>query len=286
MSGEETALIAGCGELGTLIGERLAAQGWRVFGLRRRAENLPAPIEPLAADLVTGEGLSNLPARLDALVFCAAPLVRTPETYRETYVIGSQNLLDALAARQLPPPRAVFVSSTSVYGDLGGAWADEDTPPAADSFQGEVLLAAEGLWRERLPHTIITRLSGLYGPKRRWLIQRLLEAQPVCRQGVFTNRIHIEDAAAAIVHLLGLERPAPLYVLTDDTPAPECEVMGWLAEQLGRPPPAVDHLGARLPTGNKRLRNRRLRESGFSLRYASYREGYAAILRELRDTGG
>lgn len=282
MSRPPVALIAGCGELGTLIGERLA-EGWRVIGLRRRPEALPAAIEPLAADLATGEGLSALPAALEAVVFCAAPLVRTPETYRETYLLGSRNLLDALAAREIRPARAIFVSSTSVYGDLGGAWADEDTPPAPDSYQGEVLLAAEALWRERLPHCIIARLSGLYGPRRRWLIQRLHEAHPVCRRGVYTNRIHIEDAAAAIVHLLKLPEPEPLYVLSDDTPSPECEVMAWLAQQLGRPPPAVDELGARLPTGNKRLRNQRLRASGFVLRYPSYREGYGAILGEDRD---
>lgn len=282
MNTPPVALIAGCGELGTLVGERLAARDWRVVGLRRRPQGLPSSIEPLAADLVTGEGLERLPCPLEAVVFSAAPLVRTPESYRETYLTGSRKLLDALAERAIHPRRALFVSSTSVYGDLGGAWADEDTPPRPDSFQGEVMLAAEALWRERLPQSILARLSGLYGPRRRWLIQRLHEPNPVCRRGVFTNRIHIDDAADAIVHLLELREPQALYVLSDDAPSPECEVMNWLADQLGRPRPAVDELGGRLPAANKRLRNHRLRSSGFVLRYPSYREGYAAILRENR----
>lgn len=286
MNRAPTALIAGCGELGILIGERLSAAGWQVVGLRRRPQQLPATIIPLAADLVTSQGLENLPAPLEAVVFCAAPLVRTPETYRETYLTGSQNLLAALAAQNIAPARAVFVSSTSVYGDRGGAWTDEETTPKPDSFHGEILLAAESLWRERLQQSVIVRLSGLYGPTRRWLIQRLLEPQPVCRQGVYTNRIHIEDAAAAIVHLLGCERPEPLYILSDDAPSLECEVMGWLAQQLGRPPPVVDPLGRRPSTGNKKLRNDRLRASGFVFRYPTYREGYAAILCALSDGKG
>ena len=44
-------LIAGCGDVGGALAERLRDAGHRVVGLRRRAGLLPAGIEPLAADL-------------------------------------------------------------------------------------------------------------------------------------------------------------------------------------------------------------------------------------------
>ncbi|MDW8480044.1 MAG: SDR family oxidoreductase [Xanthomonadales bacterium] len=272
------ALVAGCGELGSAVGLRLAALGAQVWGIRRRADLLSPPIRALAADLVSGRGLEALPERADWLLYCAAPLVRTPETYRETYLEGSARLLERLAARGLRPARAIFVSSSSVFGDHGGAWVDEDTPPRPEGFQGTTLLEAEQLWRNRLPGAVVVRPSGIYGPRRRWLIERLREPNAHCRRGVYTNRIHIEDLADALVHLLSLPEVRPLYVISDDEPAPECEVMGWLAARLGLPPPPVDELGQRLPTGNKRLSNRRLKATGFRLRYPSFREGYGAML--------
>ena len=89
----------------------------------------------------------------------------------------------------------------------------------------------------------------------------------------WTNRIHRDDAAAAVVHLLTRTgAPGPLYVGTDDEPALLGDVAAHLAQHLGAPaPPATDPVRA---TG-KRLSNARLHATGWVPAYPTYREGYA-----------
>ena len=53
----------------------------------------------------------------------------------------------------------------------------------------------------------------------------------------YTNRIHREDAAGFLIHLLSQcergEEPEAIYNCVDDDPAPAHDVETWLAEQLG-----------------------------------------------------
>ena len=116
------------------------------------------------------------------------------------------------------------------------------------------------------------RLSGLYGgPPGR--LQAQVLAGDITEPNRWTNRIHRDDAAAAVVHLLtSAQAPGPLYVGTDDEPALLGDVAAHLAHRLGAPaPPATD---LALATG-KRLSNARLRATGWVPAYPSYREGYA-----------
>lgn len=278
-------LIAGCGDVGVRLGRLLADQGWECFGLRRRAEQVPAPVRGIAADLTDPASLTGLSDALDALVYIAAPMVRTPETYRHTYLDGPVNLLGALGESARRMRRVILVSSTSVYGDSSGAWVDERTPPRPQAFNGEIVLEAERLWAGfGLPLTVV-RMAGLYGPDRLWLIRRVQEGGATCQDDppLWTNRIHVEDAARMLAHILGLAAPDALYIGADDEPATECSVMRWLANRLGAPDPRP--IGARPrqgPLGNKRLSNRRIRDSGFEFRYPSFREGYAAVIEALR----
>jgi hypothetical protein len=95
----------------------------------------------------------------------------------------------------------------------------------------------------------------------------------------YTNRIHRDDCAGALRHLLGVAAPEPLYVAVDSEPAQDVEVMRWLAGTLGAPPPRPARAGE-LPAArsNKRCRNDRLLSSGYRLRYPTFREGYTALL--------
>lgn len=278
-------LIAGCGDVGGRLGTLLAGHGWSSIGVRRRAELIPPPITAVAADLARPETLAGLPGHFDALVYIAAPMVRTLETYRSTYLEGPGNLLAALGDRAATLRRVIFVSSTSVYGDCGGNWVDERTATRPQAFNGEIVLEAERLWAAAgLPLTVV-RMAGLYGPDRLWMIRRVQEAGVTCQDDppLWTNRIHVEDAARMLAHILESDRPQSLYVGVDDEPATECAVMRWLAERLGCPAPrAAAARPSRGPLGNKRLSNRRIRESGFEFLYPTYREGYAAVIEALR----
>ena len=277
-------LIAGCGDVGTRLGRRLAAAGHEVWGLRRDAGRLPAEIRALPADLAEPASLGDVPAGTDAVVYAAAADAADEAAYRRAYVRGVRHLADLFAGRGEPPERLLFVSSTAVYGESAGEWVDEETPPRPPRFNGRVLLEGERAARAAgARHATVVRFGGIYGPGRRRLIDRVREGAGGAPAPVrWTNRIHAEDCAGVLQHLLGLADPAPLYVAVDDEPAPRREVMEWLAARMGAPSgsaPPGDGGPERADRG-RRCRNARLRASGYRFRYPTYREGYAALLAE------
>lgn len=276
-----TVLIAGCGDLGTEAGLRFAAAGHDVIGLRRSPGKLPAGILGIAADL--SKGVPELPGAVDTVVVSLAADASTEEAYRAAYVDGLQNVLDAVARQDNGPRRIIFVSSTAVYADAGGAVVDESTPTEPTRFSGKILLEAEDLLfaraREARFTAVTLRLGGIYGPGRTRLIDQVRSGKAVIPdQPKHTNRIHRDDAAAAIVHLATMAQdPEPVYVGVDDESAELGDVLRFLAGELRLPEPQVGRTsdgGA----GDKRCSNRRLRSTGFTFTYPSYKEGYRDIL--------
>lgn len=262
-------VLIGAGDLGIRVGTTLAAAGHHVTGVRRSVSALPPQITGVSADLATDD-LPDLPA--DLLVVALAPDQRDEAGYRRTYVEAMRRGLDAVL-RAGTPQRAVLISSTSVYGDLEGD-LDEDTVPAPATGRAEVLLEAESLFHDMAKGAVL-RLSGLYGGASTRLVDGVRRGEN-SDPGRWTNRIHRDDAAAAIVHLLTRgDDPQPLYVGTDDEPCPVGTVRDFIADSLGLPRPAPT--GRTEPHG-RRMINARLRESGFRLRYPTFREGYRAQL--------
>jgi nucleoside-diphosphate-sugar epimerase len=270
-------LIAGCGDLGADLGRALAGEGHTIFGLRRRAELVPAPILPIAADLTEATSLSALPADVDLVYYIATPSAYDDDAYRAAYVDGLRNLLAALPE---PPRRLVFVSSTTVYGQLEGEWVDERSPTGPGSFSGRRMLEAERLALASGIDTAIVRFGGIYGPGRERMLRKVRAGEPCpAEPPLYTNRIHRDDCVG-ILHHLGRAEVAPgIYLGVDDAPCSQCELMDWLAARMGLPAPrrvAGERGGLR--ASNKRCRNDKLKASGYRLRYPSYREGYGALL--------
>jgi len=259
-------LVAGAGDVGGRLASLRLGLGDDVIGLRRRdAEALPG-LRRLRADLATGEGLARLPRQVQALVFCAAPDRRDEPAYRALYLDGLRRLLDACDA-----DRVVFVSSTAVFGQDAGEWVDEQSVAEPEAFNGRVLLEAEQALALH-PDGIALRLSGLYGPGRDWMLRRARSGEPGSPR--WTNRIHVEDAASALSHLLDLPAPRHLYLGNDDLPVPEHEVLGWVRAREG--------LAAVAPADGvitgRRVRNARLRSSGWTPRHPDFRAGYDGML--------
>lgn len=268
-------LIAGCGDLGN----RLAARGGdrEYHGLRRSPENLPRTVHGHAGDLSRPESLQTVAGSWDAVVYTATPDARTPEAYRAAYVAGLEHLLDAVTAHRL-----IFVSSTAVYGQDTGQWVDESSETVPARFNGEILLAAEA--RVRAAGGVVVRFSGIYGPGRDGLVRMARSGNLRCRREppVWTNRIHADDCAAVLDHLIGLADPAPLYCASDRCPAPRWEVLSWLAERLGvAGPEEADQDSGQ----GRRVDARRLYNSGLRLCYPDYRAGYAAVLAAAESSG-
>ena len=272
-----TVLIAGCGDLGTQAGLYFAEAGQRVVGWRRSADKLPARIEGSSVDL-TGE-LPAIPADTDVVVIALTADGRTEAAYRATYYEGTANLLGALARDGVEPRRIIFVSSTAVYGNDDGAWIGESTPPAPSTATGTVLRETEELLTERAPQSVLLRLSGIYGPGRTRLIDQVRNGTAHAGGAPhWTNRIHRDDAAAAIVHLAGLEAPATAYLGTEQEPALRAEVRQFIAEELGLPVPPIEAPTEEREVTGKRCSNTLLTSTGFTFTYPTYREGYRAVL--------
>ena len=277
-----TILLAGCGDLGTEAGLRFAAAGHRVVGWRRSPSKLPPEIEGAAADLSSPD-LPPVPADTTAVVIAVAADSPTEAAYRAAYVDGPAHVLDALERDGVTPRRVLFVSSTAVYGDAGGGWVDESTTAAPGSFSGQTLLEAERLLAGRLSGTssavVALRLGGIYGPGRTRLIDQVRTGAAIIPAVPrYTNRIHRDDAAGAIVRLCTMEDdPSPVYLGVDNDPAELGDVLRFLAAELGLGvPPSGDAGDAR--GGNKRCSNALLRSTGYSFRYPTFREGYRDIL--------
>lgn len=278
-------LVAGCGFVGAALARRLASENHEVWGLRRSPKELPPGVRPLAADLCQPESLRNLPPELDFVFYTASADSSAAEAYRSAYVTGLKNLLNALREQGQSPCRLFFTSSTSVYGQSAGEWVDENSPTEPDHHTGRIMLEAEeALLSSPFPATVV-RLGGIYGPGRRRLIERVRRGEAGIAEGPprYVNRTHRDDCAGALTHLMNLDNPEPIYLAVDDEPAEQGEVVHWLADRLGVPPPRAapdTEAPSRRSGSNKRCKNARIKASGYRLIYPSFREGYAEILRE------
>jgi len=276
-------LIAGCGYTGIALGTRLAEEGHVVWGLRRHPELLPGAIRPLKADLCDPRSLSPVPPALDFVFYTASADHSDDASYQAAYVTGVRNLLDHLSQTGQQLRRLLFTSSTAVYAQTDGEWVDEASETRPLEFYGRRLLEGECLLlRGPFPATVI-RMAGIYGPGRTRLIDQVRrgEVTSLPCEPRFTNRIHRDDCARVLRHLMSLDSPETLYLGVDDEPADQSEVFRWLATRLGTPPPRWESrvgLSTTRSQSNKRCRNSRLHQSGYAFRYPSFREGYEAIL--------
>lgn len=267
--------------MGSAIGQLLAEAGLNVSGMRRSQSSQPTRARMLVGDVTQPASLACLGA-VDPyiLVYCVAASESSDESYRAHYVDGLRNVLAALhQAKNLR--HVFFVSSTRVYGQAGDALLNESDIAMPSDFGGKRLLEAEYLLAN-LPcgHTVL-RLSGIYGPGRRYMLRLAGDPSAWPQQSTWTNRIHRDDAAAFIAWLI---RPVTkgesvdsCYIVTDSRPVPQHEVLRWLAASLG-----VD-VGAAItppPSGGKRLSNARMLATGFRLRYPDYQAGYASLLQQ------
>ena len=270
-------LLAGCGYVGATLGAELVRAGCRAIGLRRRPEALPSGIERFPADLLVPRSLEGLPD-VDAVVYAVSAGARVEPAYRRAYVEGLRNLQAALAGRSVQ--RLVYVSSTGVYGQTDGAWVDEDSPTEPEGFSGRILLEGEALAQASPIPGVVLRLGGIYGPGRTRLLEQVRAGLTSIHGGPpkFTNRVHRDDCAGMLAHLLRLDQPARCYLGVDDEPAERDVVLRWMAGALGVPEPAVGGLPDGQEATSKRCSNRRLKESGYQLRYPTFREGYRSLL--------
>jgi nucleoside-diphosphate-sugar epimerase len=282
-------LVVGCGDLGRRVAALHRGRGDAVIGLVRGGDSAArlesAGVAPLVADL--DATLPALPTR-GAFVYYFAP---PPETGIVDPRVG--RFLHA-TRRDGPPARLVYVSTTGVYGDCGGAWVDETWParPAVDRARRR--WDAECRLREWAGadggDLVILRVAGIYGPGRLPL-GRLRQGLPMVapEEAPWTNRIHADDLATVCVAAMDRAPAGALYNASDGCPGNMADYFNRVADLAGLPRPPVVRLAeadGRLSAGllsylqeSRRLSNRRmLEELGVRLRYPTLDQGLPASL--------
>lgn len=280
---QQTIVFLGFGDIATRAAEQLLAANTAltVVGMCRHPENKTAPagVRLVAGDAGNEQDLKEvlLDETVTAVVMTLTPSGRDRDSYHEGYVVPCRHVQQVLSQRQ-QPPQLLYISSTGVYAQRDGEQIDETSLTEPTSPSGEMLLQAEQVIQHANAQVSILRCSGIYGPGREMLICQLRSGDAVATPA-WTNRIHADDVAGFICHLLlQAKRAESVYLVTDNESVPQAEVYEWLATKLDIDPATISHSDKVGPRGSKKCTNERLRQSGYQLKYPSFREGYAALL--------
>ncbi|MBA1273538.1 GDP-mannose 4,6-dehydratase [Stutzerimonas azotifigens] len=154
------ALITGVrGFTGRYMAAELASNGYEVIGLGSQAGNTPGYYQ---ADLTDAGALRILVEELRPQVvvhLAALAFVGHGDAngFYEVNLIGTRNLLEALAAASTPPECVLLASSANVYGNASEGMLSETTAPAPANDYAVSKLSMEymaSLWMPRLPIVI------------------------------------------------------------------------------------------------------------------------------------
>jgi nucleoside-diphosphate-sugar epimerase len=291
-------LIAGCGYVGRRLATRLM-DSWQVLAIARSPETL-AELRVLGVEAISADfdSITASPAfgRIadGAAVACLAPPPGTGVTDPRL-----ERFLAALGDAR--PSVLLYMSTTGVYGNTGGAVVDEHSATLPTNDRSRRRLAAEraaGAWCDaRGVRCVVLRVPGIYGPDRLPL-ERLGRGEPALRpeDSGPGNRIHVDDLVSACI--AAVEKPvAGVFNVGDGDHASTTEFLQKTASLCGRPPPRLVSLAeaqGQVSPGmleylveSRRVDTTRMREElGVVPRYPGIESGIAASLREMRAQGG
>ncbi|WP_435370486.1 NAD(P)H-binding protein [Acinetobacter defluvii] len=155
------------------------------------------------------------------------------EAYQQTYVDSVQPIV--LALKNHPVQRIIVVSSTRVYGENHGEIINDDSSVIPSDEQGRLLLKMEQLWQQAYPEQcVIVRPTGIYGMSTARMV-KLAETTKSYPNIHWSNRIHIDDLASFLAHLLHVERPEKSYICTNNKPQPLHEMILKIQRELDLP---------------------------------------------------
>ncbi len=279
-------LILGCGDVGMRLLPLLRAR-FRVFAVTsqpaRCAQLRAAGAVPIVANLDDRASLKRLAGLAPYVVHLAPPL--------------SSGLLDRrtrnLAAILPEHARMVYVSTSGVYGDCGGAVVAETRPVAPANARAQRRVDAERVLRawgaRRGARVAILRVPGIYAADRLPL-KRLREGTPALAEAddVYTNHIHADDLARIIERAIWRGLPGRVYHASDDSELKMAAYFDAVADTFGLPRPprlpraelrqAVTPMLLSFMSESRRMDNTRLRrEQGVRLRYPRVADALQAM---------
>jgi nucleoside-diphosphate-sugar epimerase len=280
-------LIVGCGDIGLRILPLLCGQlthpAYRVFALTRHADRCAvlraAGAVPVLGNLDDPLSLARLANLANSIIYLAPP----------PSVGGLDKRSRHLAAVLSHRCRMVYISTSGVYGDCGGALITETQPIRPCNLRAVRRADAEQVWRKWAQRTdsslSILRVPGIYASNRLPL-DRLHNQTPALlpEQDVYTNHIHAQDLARLIVVALWRGRPNRIYHAVDDSSLLMGDYFDLVADHyhLPRAPrlsrvelqSRVSPMQLSFMSESRRMSNARIKqELGFQLRYPLVADG-------------
>jgi nucleoside-diphosphate-sugar epimerase len=279
-------LIVGCGDVGMRLLPLVRAR-FRVFALTSHPERAAAL---RAAGAIPIVGNLDQPATLARLAGLADRVVHlAPPPAQGVLDVRTRNLIAILPEGA----RVVYVSTTGVYGDRGGAPTPETTPVAPRNARARRRVDAEQVLRAWAVasggRVAILRAPGIYAADR-LPIERLQRATPALTPAddVYTNHIHADDLARLAALALFRARPGRVYNASDDSRLKMGAYFDLVADAFGlqRPPRlaraelarTVSAMQLSFMSESRRIENRRIRaELRVALRYPRVEEAVARM---------
>lgn len=279
--GRPRLLIVGCGDIGLRIVARLRDR-FRIIATtattQRVVELRTAGTVPIVVNLDMPHAAKRLRRIAPWWIHLAPPPASGPGDARTR----------RLRAACFAVERAVYISTTGVYGDQGGAWLDETARAAPTSDRGRRRVAAEAIVRAAPVHASVVRAPGIYAADR-LPIERLRARTPalVAADDVYTNHIHADDLARISIVALFAGRPARVYNAVDDTQLKMGDFFDRVADRFALPRPprlpraalqaAVSPAQYSFMSESRRLANKRMkRELRVRLLYPTVEAALAA----------
>lgn len=280
-------LIVGYGYLGREIASRIDRDSYQIFATTRKSERFRQikkdGVKPVLWDVCGSQPPPDL--ELDCLIYCVGYDRTSEQSKRTIYVEGLERTLAAIGKVN----EAIYVSSTSVYGQSDGEWVDEDSPTEPTYDGGKICLEAESKfwsWSAGQASHKVLRLAGIYGPGR-------VPNRAKLEQGVidvdgesYLNLIHVADAAGIIVELISRDGnvASSTFTVSDGVPVQRQDYYRQAAELMGLDPPRFDAPADkqnRRGGGSKRVSNRNLRERlpEYQWKFSDYRTGLRSALK-------
>ena len=286
----QTITILGCGYLGSALAKQCISKGWTVSALTRnsaKAKDLRAMgvDKVIEAQIEDENWHDQLDSSQDFVVNCVGAASSDAQGYISSYIEGQDSVMKWL--QQGSVRTFVFTSSTSVYPQSGKRFVDETASCVGVSEKGGLLLAAEKKCFppvSSISRSFILRLSGLYGPGRHLLMNKVKQGEDIDgNEDRILNLIHRDDAANAIISCLQADESnlGRIYNVSDGTHATRGQIVAWLAESLKLSTPSFkgdDEEG----TPNRKVSNNRILDDlSWSPLYSNYQLGYQSIFENL-----
>jgi nucleoside-diphosphate-sugar epimerase len=267
--------IIGCGYVGkaaALLWKKLEHQ---ISATTRNPDRIPL-LKSVADQifLLNSRNFTHFIENQEVILISVAPDPTSDyrSTYLETAKQIAQEIKNGSSVRQI-----LYTGSTSVYGDHGGGWVDENTPAQPIQEMGKILLETEQLLlgcSSKNLNICILRLGEIYGPGRE-IENRLRKMQGQSFSGTgnsFTNLIHLTDIVNALnfaleKHLQGI------YNLCSDFHKCRKEFYEKLCSKEKLPPIQWDPNRSNPHQGNRRVSNQKIKNEGFFFTHPEYHNG-------------